>query len=60
MTSKARQDDLVASPIGKRPLDRYGSAVGAARMNPDGTFKRVAELLQDYINNDNQNAWQEM
>jgi hypothetical protein len=48
------------SLIGKKPLDNTGSAIGAARMNPENTFKRITDLLQDYINNNNERAWQEI
>jgi hypothetical protein len=35
---------LVDSPIGKKPLDSTGSAIGAARMNPEKAFKRISAL----------------
>ena len=55
-----KTDSMVQSPIGKKQLDSTSSAVGAARMNPENTFKRITDLLQDYINNNNERAWQEI
>lgn len=60
MKQTSKPGSLVQSPIGKKPLDSRGSAIGAARINPQNTFKRITNLLQDHINNNNESAWQEI
>ena len=51
---------LVKTPIGEQPLDRTGSPVAAARMDPSGTYIAAAKLLQEYINNHSESAWQKI
>jgi hypothetical protein len=57
---KISADRLVNSPIGKKPLDSAGSAIGAARMNPAETYIYIAKLLQEYINTGTESAWQKI
>jgi len=51
---------LVKSPIGKKPLDNTGSAIGAARMDPSQTYIYIAKLLQEHINTGSAPAWQKI
>jgi len=57
---KARPDNAVQSPIEEKFLDSTGSAVGAARMDPDDAYGAVPMLLKEYINNGSERAWQDI
>ena len=57
---KTSANRLVKSPIGEKPLDNTGSAVGAARMDPGETYIFIAKLLQEYINTGSENTWQKI
>ena len=48
----------VNSSIGKRETDSTGSAVGVVRMDASRSYAGIAELLQDYINNSDEGAWE--
>jgi hypothetical protein len=50
----------VNSPIGRRKLDATGSAVGVVRMDAARSYAGTGELLQDYINQSNEGAWQKI
>jgi len=49
---------LVNSPIGKCKTDHTGSPVGVVRMDPERSYAGIGGLLQEYINNSNQEAWE--
>lgn len=51
---------LVKTPIGELPLDNSGSAIGAARMDPAGTYIHISGLLQEYINTGSEAAWEKI
>ena len=50
----------VNSPIGRRKLDAAGSAVGVARMDAATSYVGSGELLQQYINQSDEEAWQKI
>ena len=50
----------VNSPIGKRKSDDTGSAVGVVRVDVDKSYADTGELLQDYINQSNEEAWRKI
>jgi hypothetical protein len=61
MSAKRKKDVIIVqTPIGKKSLDNTGPTIGAARMDPSETFVFMAKLLQDYINNGSESAWQEI
>jgi hypothetical protein len=60
MSMPTKKANIVKSPIGKKPLDNTGSAVGAARMDPAETYIYIAGLLQEYINTGSAPAWQKI
>lgn len=47
----------VQSSIGKRELDRGGSAIGAARMDPGQAYRAIPPLLKEYIDTGSENNW---
>ena len=47
----------VESPIGQRKTDSTGSPVGVVRMDVDKSYADVGELLQKFLNESNQEAW---
>jgi len=49
---------IVRSPIGKHETDSAGPPVGVVRMDPAQSYAGVADLLQEYINNSDQAAWE--
>ena len=50
----------VNSPIGKRKTDSAGSPVGVARMDVGKSYAGIGELLQEYINNSDEVAWEKI
>jgi len=48
---------VVTSPVGEARLDCEGSAIGAARMNPDLSYSDVPKLLKEVINRESEEAW---
>ncbi|MBW2060282.1 MAG: DUF362 domain-containing protein [Deltaproteobacteria bacterium] len=50
----------VESSIGRHELDSTGSAVGVVRMDVEKSYTGVGELLQKYINDADQTAWEEI
>jgi hypothetical protein len=48
---------VIDSPIGKQEIDSEGSPVGVVRVDVDKSYAGVGGLLQDYINDSNQQAW---
>jgi hypothetical protein len=51
---------LVETPIGKKPLDNAGAPVSIARMDPGETYIYISRLLQEYIDNGSEPAWQKI
>lgn len=47
----------VDSPVGKRQVDAVGSPVGVVRMDVSQSYGGIGDLLQDFINNANPDAW---
>jgi len=60
MIREGKPGSLVQSVTGNRYLDKSGAAIGAARMDPQKGYGPVPKLLQDFINNGSENAWQEI
>jgi hypothetical protein len=50
----------VNSPIGRRKPDVTGSAVGVVRMDVAKSYAGTGELLQEYINQSSEKAWQKI
>jgi hypothetical protein len=48
---------LIDSPLGKERIDATGSPIGVVRMDVNGSYAGIGELLQEYINNANEDAW---
>lgn len=48
---------IVESPVGRRELDRIGSPVGVVRMDAEKSYAGVGELLEAFINRNDQEAW---
>ena len=56
----SRETRTVDSPVGEMQIDATGSPVGVARMDVSRSYGGVGELLQAYINDDDQASWQEI
>lgn len=50
--------ETVYSPVGKRQVDTNGSPVGVARMDAAQSYEGIGNLLQRFINSNNQEAWE--
>ena len=50
----------VNSPVGSRRVDDAGSAVGVVRMDAARSYSGTGELLQAYINQSDEAAWQKI
>ena len=50
--------DKVESSIGQQTVDASGSPIGVVRMDPEKSYAGMGELLQDYINTSNPEAWE--
>jgi hypothetical protein len=48
----------VESPIGQRKTDSAGSPVGVVRMDVDKSYADVGELLQKFLNDSDEGAWE--
>jgi hypothetical protein len=56
-----KQSPVVAqSPIGESEIDHTGSLVGVVRMDPENSYSGVGRLLQEYIDQSNQDAWEKI
>jgi len=55
-----RESFIIDSPLGKREPDRRGSPVGVVRMDTAGSYVGIGDLLQEYINNSDQEAWEQI
>ncbi|MHC4105433.1 MAG: DUF362 domain-containing protein, partial [Planctomycetota bacterium] len=53
-----RKSYIVDSAFGKCDTDHKGSAVGVVRMDPQKAYTGIGELLQEYINYSNREAWE--
>jgi len=53
----SQEKTMIDSPIGKQEIDSSGSPVGVVRMDPDMSYTNTGELLQKYINEEDQAAW---
>ena len=49
---------IVESPLGRREVDSSGSPVGVSRMDADEAYAGVGELLQEFLNESSQDAWE--
>jgi len=54
------KDTLVSSSIGKRKIDSGGAPVGVAHMDISKSYAGIGRLLQEYINNSDQGAWEKI
>lgn len=48
---------LMNTPFGKISPDSDGSPIGLTRIEPEKSYSGIGDLLQDFINNSNQAAW---
>jgi len=53
----SRKSTVVDSPIGEVSIDKTGSPVAVVKMDPDESYVGVPDLLQSFINQENQDAW---
>ena len=49
---------LISSPLGQREADGEGSPIGVVRLDPERSYAGVGTLLQTYINQRDQQAWE--
>jgi Domain of unknown function (DUF362) len=56
----AAKKAIIDSPLGKQEADSDGPPVGVVRMDAARSYAGVGELLQSFINNGDQNAWEEI
>jgi len=54
------KDMLVNSSIGKRKIDSGGAPVGVAHVDVSKSYAGIGTLLQEYINNSSQGAWEKI
>ena len=52
--------EYVDSPIGRQAVGFTGSPIGVVRMDPEKSYAGIGELLQAFINNNNQEAWEKI
>jgi hypothetical protein len=50
----------VETSLGKRPVDREGPPVGVVLLDPEQTYTGVGELLQAYLNQQDEAAWEKI
>jgi len=57
-----RENNLISldSPLGKQTPDHKGSPIGVTRLDPVQSYLGISELLQEYINNSNFEAWKKI
>lgn len=48
---------IVNSPIGKKNVDSSGAAISGVRMNPSKAYGEIPSLLQKFINEKDNTAW---
>ena len=56
----AKSGMVVTSPLGKMALDSAGSAIGAARLNPEMAYCAIPGLLKEFIDEGSERAWAEI
>lgn len=54
---KNAREMLIDSPLGQEMIDAAGSPVGVVRMDVNGSYAGIGDLLKEYINNDSEDAW---
>ena len=57
---KEMHKGLVHSAIGDGPLDRDGAAVAVARMEVEKSYQGIDLLLQKFIGQADESAWEEI
>jgi hypothetical protein len=57
---KEGKESLVHSAIGDSPLDRNGAAVAVARMEVEQSYQGIDLLLQKFIRDSDQTAWDQI
>ncbi|MBW2061633.1 MAG: DUF362 domain-containing protein [Deltaproteobacteria bacterium] len=50
----------INSCLGQRKIDTQGSPVGMVRMDVNHSYAGIGDLLMDYINNSDQEAWEKI
>jgi hypothetical protein len=55
-----KDQTIVETTLGKKPLDTSGSPVAAARMDPAQGYGENIFLIQKYINEGSEDAWEEI
>ena len=56
----SRDQILINTPFGEIGPDSDGSPIGLARIDPDKSYSGIGGLLQDFINNSDQVAWEKI
>jgi len=51
---------VIDSPIGKQQVDSSGAPIGVVRMDVEQSYAGVGELLKEYINDSDQEAWEKI
>lgn len=51
---------LINTPFGEISPDIDGSPIGLARIDPDKSYSGIGDLLQEFINNSDQAAWEKI
>jgi hypothetical protein len=49
---------VIETPMGKQKVDSDGPLVGVTRMDTEKSYAGIGDLLQRYINDSNQKAWE--
>ena len=60
MKNRVDTGDLSKKQLTETQLEREGSAIGAARMNPADAYGPVPVLVKEYIDSGSENAWNEI
>lgn len=60
MTTDKNNIAFIDSPLGKRKIDSEGSPVAVSRLNVNKSYTGVGELLQHVIDENSQEAWEEI
>jgi hypothetical protein len=55
-----RQDLIVESPLGRKPIDSAGSPIGVARMDVENSYAGIGPYLQRFIDSGDKEAWKEI
>ena len=57
--SHTRNHD-VETPIGRRAVDSDGSPIGAVRLEVERSYAGIGDLLKDFLNGSNEEAWKKI